>query len=124
LHDPDHSGSLLIEEIENGLHPSRLAELLRRIQERVTDFGEAESLHRPLRQVILTSHSPVVVSELYRLRPESLLFMDTAVRVDPERDRVSRVTVAKPVRDEGEPGTYVSPRQVRKFLSTVQPDQP
>ncbi|CNF95226.1 Putative ATPase [Mycobacterium tuberculosis] len=123
LHDPDHSGVLLVEEIENGLHPGRLAELLRRIQERVTDLNDPESLDRPLRQVIITSHSPVVVSELYRTRPESLVFMDTAVRVDPEKERVSRVIVAKPVRDEGEPGTFVSPRQVRKYLGTVRQDE-
>ncbi|GAA4207764.1 AAA family ATPase [Microbispora amethystogenes] len=119
LHDPDHAGVLLIEEIENGLHPSRLAELLRRIQGRVTDLSDPECVNRPLRQVILTTHSPVVVSELYRLRPDALVFLDAAVRVDPERDRISRVTVAKPVRAEGEPGTFVSPRQVRKYLSAV-----
>jgi hypothetical protein len=73
--------------------------------------------------VILTSHSPVVVSALYRLRPDSLAFLDTAVRMDPEHDRVSRVTVVKPIRSSGEPGTYVSPRQVRKYLSAVQSDQ-
>jgi predicted ATPase len=122
LHDPEHPGSLLVEEIENGLHPSRLAELLRRIHERVTDLNDASALERPLRQVILTSHSPVVVSELYRFCRESLIFMDTAVRVDPDHDRVSRVTVAKPVRSDGEPGTYVSPRQVRTFLGAVRQD--
>ncbi|NAS24668.1 AAA family ATPase [Herbidospora sp. NEAU-GS84] len=121
LHDPDHPGVILVEEIENGLHPSRLAELLQRIERRVTDFNDPASLNEPLRQVIMTTHSPVVVSELYRLRRESLIFLNTAVRVDPENDRVSRVTVAKPVRDGGEPGTFVSPRQVRAFLSTVGP---
>ncbi|MEV5827540.1 ATP-binding protein [Spirillospora sp. NPDC052242] len=124
LHDPDHSGVLLIEEIENGLHPGRLAELLRRVRERVTDLDDPESLERPLRQVIITSHSPVVVSELYREHPESLVFMDAAIRVDPDAGRTSRVTVAKPVRDEGEPGTFVSPRQVRKYLGTVRQDVP
>nr|WP_062341395.1 ATP-binding protein [Herbidospora sakaeratensis] len=119
IHDPDHAGTLLIEEVENGLHPSRLAELLRRIERKITDMDDPATLNEPLRQVIMTTHSPVVVSELYRLRRESLIFLNTAVRVDPESDRVSRVTVAKPVRDEGEPGTFVSPRQVRAFLSTV-----
>ncbi|WP_242901321.1 AAA family ATPase [Actinomadura terrae] len=124
LHDPDHAGVLMIEEIENGLHPGLLAELLRRIQTRVTDLHDPDSLDRPLRQVIVTSHSPVVVSELYRTRPGALVFMDSAVRVDPDNGRVSRVSVAKPVRDEGEPGTYVSPRQVRKYLGTVRQDDP
>ncbi|MDA0638063.1 AAA family ATPase [Nonomuraea sp. MCN248] len=120
LHDPVHPGVLLIEEIENGLHPSRLAELLRRIRRLVTDLNDPRALLRPLRQVILTTHSPVVVSELYRLQPESLVFLDSAVRVDPERAVMSRVTVAKPVRAEGEPGTFVSPRQVRRYLSAVE----
>jgi predicted ATPase len=124
LHDPDHPGVLMIEEIENGLHPSRLAELLRRMQDSVTDLNDPASLDRPLRQVILTSHSPVVVSELYRWRPESLIFMDSVVRVDPDHDRVSRVSVARPVRADGERGTYVSPRQVRKYLATVRQDGP
>ncbi|MEU4511487.1 AAA family ATPase [Nonomuraea wenchangensis] len=120
LHDPDHAGVLLIEEIENGLHPSRLAELLRRLQRLVTDLGDREALRRPLRQVILTTHSPVVVSELYRLRPDALVFLDSVARVDPEQKWMSRVTIAKPVRDEGRPGTFVSPRQVRHYLSAVE----
>ncbi|MED7930046.1 AAA family ATPase [Nonomuraea sp. LP-02] len=120
LHDPDHAGVLLIEEIENGLHPSRLAELLRRVQRLVTDLGDREALRRPLRQVILTTHSPVVVSELYRLQPDALVFLDSVARVDPEQKWMSRVTVAKPVRDEGRPGTFVSPRQVRRYLSAVE----
>lgn len=124
LHDPDHPGVLMIEEIENGLHPSRLAELLRRMQDSVTDLNDSTSLDRPLRQVILTSHSPVVVSELYRWRPESLIFMDSVIRVDPDHDRVSRVSVARPVRAGGERGTYISPRQVHKYLATVHQDEP
>jgi hypothetical protein len=124
LHDPDHPGVLMIEEIENGLHPSRLTELLRRMQDSVTDLNDPASLDRPLRQVILTSHSPVVVSELYRWRPESLIFMDSVVRVDPDHDRVSRVSVARPVRTDGERGTYVSPRQVHKYLAAVRQDEP
>lgn len=115
LHDPDHSGTLLVEEIESGVHPSRLGELLRRIRQRIAEPGSV----KPFRQVILTSHSPVVVAEIYRSDPDALTFLDTAVRVDPDRDRVSRVTVAKPVQPDGEPGTYVSPRQVRKYLGAA-----
>ncbi|MER7129989.1 AAA family ATPase [Streptosporangium saharense] len=115
LYDPEHPGTLLVEEIENGVHPTRLGELLRRIRQRITQPGGAE----PFRQVILTTHSPVVVAETYRADPDALTFLDTAVRVDPDRDRVSRVTVAKPVQQEGEPGTFVSPRQLGKYLGTA-----
>ncbi|MBB2913902.1 putative ATPase [Streptosporangium becharense] len=115
LHDPEHPGTLLVEEIENGVHPGRLGELLRRIRRRITPPGGA----LPARQVILTSQSPVVVAEVYRSEPDALTFLDTAVRVDPDHDRVSRVTVAKPVQPDGEPGTFVSPRQVRKYLGAA-----
>ncbi|GIH92489.1 AAA family ATPase [Planobispora siamensis] len=115
LHDPDHPVTLLVEEVENGVHPGRLGELLRRVRRRVTEPGGAE----PYRQVILTSHSPVVVAELYRTAPEALTFLDAVVRVDPGNERVSRVTVAKPVQPDGEPGTFVSPRQVRRYLGAA-----
>ncbi|MEV1241612.1 AAA family ATPase [Nonomuraea sp. NPDC050022] len=114
LYDRTSSGLLMVEEIENGLHPSRLGELLQRIVQRVGVSGDWDSW----RQVILTSHSPVAVSSLYRTAPESLVFLDSAWRTGGGHPR-SRVTVAKPVRAEGEPGTFVSPRQVRSYLSTV-----
>lgn len=120
LHDPKSAGTLLIEEIETGLHPSRLKELLRRIRQRVSSTYEPDA---QLRQVIVTSHSPVVVSELYGTAPDSLMFMDTVARVDPENERVSRVTRALPVRSSGERGTYVSPRQIRQYLGTVRGEE-
>ncbi|WP_326825226.1 AAA family ATPase [Streptosporangium sp. NBC_01639] len=115
LHDPDHPGTLLVEEIENSVHPGSLGELIRRIRQRVVEPGGV----KPFRQVILTSHSPVVVAEIYQTDPDALTFLDTAVRVDPDNDRVSRVTVAKPILPDGEPGTFVSPRQVRKYLGAA-----
>ncbi|MEU9834393.1 AAA family ATPase [Streptosporangium sp. NPDC048047] len=115
LHDPGHPCTLLVEEIENGVHPARVGELLRRVRQRVAMPGGAE----PFRQVIVTSHSPAVVAETYRTDPDALTFLDTAVRVDPDNDRVSRVTVAKSVQPYGEPGTFVSPRQVREYLGAA-----
>ncbi|MEV4804074.1 AAA family ATPase [Nonomuraea sp. NPDC049421] len=112
LYDQTSSGLLMVEEIENGLHPSRLGELLQRVAQRVGVKGDV------WRQVILTTHSPVAVSVLYRTAPDSLVFLDSAWRTGGGNPR-SRVTVAKPVRQTGEPGTFVSPRQVRDYLSTV-----
>ncbi|MGI5273848.1 AAA family ATPase [Nonomuraea sp. CA-218870] len=112
LYDQASSGLLMVEEVENGLHPSRLGELLRRLARRVGATGNA------WRQVILTTHSPVAVSALYQSAPGALVFLDSAWRTGGGGPR-SRVTVAKPVRNEGEPGTFVSPRQVRAYLSTV-----
>ncbi|WP_043618486.1 AAA family ATPase [Nonomuraea candida] len=112
LYDESSAGLLMVEEVENGLHPSRLGRLLDRISQRVGRSG------RLWRQVILTTHSPVAVSALYGTAPESLVFLDSVWRTGGGNPR-SRVTVAKPVRQEGEPGTFVSPRQVRTYLNTV-----
>jgi predicted ATPase len=112
LYDGSSSGLLMVEEIENGLHPSRLGQLLDRIAQRV---GVSD---KSWRQVVLTTHSPVAVSTLYQAAPSALVFLDSAWRTGGGNPR-SRVTVAKPVRHEGEPGTFVSPRQVRTYLSTV-----
>ncbi|MEU7831014.1 AAA family ATPase [Nonomuraea sp. NPDC049129] len=113
LYDRTSSGPLMVEEIENGLYPSRLGELLMRIAQRVGAIAS------PWQQVILTSHSPVVVSTLYRTAPESLVFLEAAWRAGGGHPR-SRLTLAKPVRAEGEPGAFTSPRQVRSYLSAVE----
>lgn len=116
LHDPDHPGVLLLEEIENGLHPELLAALVGRIKNRVMDYTKEP------RQVIATTHSPVVVGELVHETPDALSFFETSFLVDPDSGRTSRRTVARPVRDSGERGTYVSPRNIRQYLGTVRRD--
>lgn len=52
-------GLLLIEEPENGLHPARIAEVMRMLRE-LTEQGT---------QVLLTTHSPLVLNEL---KPEEV----------------------------------------------------
>ncbi|GAA1671294.1 hypothetical protein GCM10009733_080750 [Nonomuraea maheshkhaliensis] len=74
LYDESCAGPLMVEEIENGLHPSRLGQLLERISQRVGRSG------RLWRQVILTTHSPVAVSSLYQAAPDALVFLDSAWR--------------------------------------------
>lgn len=110
LHDAE-TGALVVEEVENGLHPSRLGELVRRLR-RGTKAAASP------RQVILTTHSPVLLSEFQDEYSGSLVFFDTAIRVGGGRSS-SSVTVALPVDRTGEPGTYISPRQVRQTLSYV-----
>ncbi|MEV0378493.1 AAA family ATPase [Nonomuraea sp. NPDC050643] len=104
LYDRASSGLLMVEEIENGLHPSRLGALLQTIAQRAGVVGDS------WRQVILTTHSPVAVSSLYQAAPDALVFLEPVSRAGGGRPR-SRVSVAKPMRQAGEPGTFVSPRQ-------------
>ena len=67
---------LLIEEPENGLHPARIAEVVRILRAIVDETGT---------QVILATHSPLVVNEL---RPEEV---SVVTRPDAAGTRVTRI---------------------------------
>jgi predicted ATPase len=60
--DPRAPGLLCLEEPENGIHPVRIPALLRLLQAIPTDVDEPVSAGNPLRQVIVNTHSPAVVS--------------------------------------------------------------
>lgn len=116
-HDPDHPAVLIVDEVENGLHPSRLAELIRRLR-RITRDSLAGG---PVRQMILTTHSPVVLSALYPEHENEVVFLSTAYgprKVDGRKVGSLR-TVVEPVG-----GAQLPRSQVRYILSAVQPLEP
>jgi predicted ATPase len=52
---------LCLEEPENGIHPSRIPAILTLLQDIAVDADEKVSADNPLRQVIINTHSPLVV---------------------------------------------------------------
>lgn len=62
--DPDENGLLCLEEPENGIHPKRIPAMLRLLQDIATDVKEPVGNDNPLRQVILSTHSPAVVQQV------------------------------------------------------------
>jgi predicted ATPase len=62
--DPTASGLICLEEPENGIHPKRIAAMLRLLQDIAVDVDEPIGPDNPLRQVIVNTHSPVVVNEV------------------------------------------------------------
>jgi predicted ATPase len=62
--DPQAGGLLCVENPEDGIHPARLPALLRLLQSIPTDVDEAVGIDNPLRQVIVNTHSPALVSEV------------------------------------------------------------
>jgi predicted ATPase len=59
--DRQHTGLLCFEEPENGIHPFRIEAMARLLKELTVDFKDTEM---PLRQVIVNTHSPVLVNQL------------------------------------------------------------
>lgn len=71
--DSEAQGLLCLEEPENGIHPARITAMLQLLQDIAVDAEMPVGADNPLRQVIINTHSPVVVQEV----PEdSLLFSE------------------------------------------------
>lgn len=63
--DPKAGRLLCLEEPENGIHPSRIPVMLNLLESIAVDTQEAaDSSSNPLRQIIINTHSPSVVSSL------------------------------------------------------------
>ncbi|MGW2510440.1 AAA family ATPase [Streptomyces scopuliridis] len=124
-YDDRRAGLLAVEEIENGLHPTRIAELVRRLRRDVDDFpGLVDRATRTygFRQLIATTHSPVLLSALRDDVSGSLVLLEQASHVDPARTGVSTVTRARPVRTptaDEEPGDTVTAEQVKRLLESM-----
>lgn len=62
--DPEAQGLICLEEPENGIHPERIPKILQLLQDIATDTDEPISPENPLRQVIINTHSPAVVTQV------------------------------------------------------------
>ncbi|AUG79787.1 hypothetical protein CFP65_5075 [Kitasatospora sp. MMS16-BH015] len=115
--DQANPGTLLVEEVENGMHLTQVAELVRRLSRNVGLAADARG--QSARQLILTTHSPALLAALRGDLSGSLVFLEQANRVDPESGAVSRVTAARPLRERGatdDPGESISPQAVTRLL--------
>jgi predicted ATPase len=62
--DPTLTGLICMEEPENGIHPERIGAILSLLQDIAVDPQPSTGEDNPLRQVIINTHSPVVVSQV------------------------------------------------------------
>ncbi len=62
--DPREEGLICLEEPENGIHPERIPVILQLLQEIAVDVESEVGRDNPLRQVIINTHSPGVVSQV------------------------------------------------------------
>jgi len=62
--DPESKGLLCLEEPENGIHPQRIPAMLKLLEDIAIDPDLPIGTDNPLRQVIVNTHSPAVVSQV------------------------------------------------------------
>ena len=72
--DPEAVGVICFDEPENGIHPARVPAMVRLLEDIAVDSQQPISLDNPLRQVIVNTHSPLVMQEVAE---EDLLCADT-----------------------------------------------
>ncbi|MFJ5233571.1 AAA family ATPase [Kitasatospora sp. NPDC088391] len=107
--DPKQRGLLAVEEIENGMHLSQVARLLHRL-------GRGDG------QLLVTTHSAALLAALRSDLSGSVVFLEQANHVDPERGTISRITAPRPLlpfAPDNEPGTSKSPQAVERLLRSL-----
>lgn len=126
-HDPRHEGVLCFEEPENGIHPLRMKGFLTILRGLAVDPGAAlppgRSALTALRQLLVNTHSPVLVS----LAPSSaLLFAECSRHARPDLDdpvlvgRFLKVKDELALRQAGKRRDYVTRREVLDYLQSVE----
>lgn len=119
LNDPTHGGVTCFEEPENGVHPARLRTLIDYLRELVIDPTSDIDAPETLTQLLVTTHSPVVVAAL--AAGEGYYF-DTTTLVEAERQparqtRARAVERALPIHEDGD--ETISMHEVEQYLATA-----
>lgn len=92
-----HGPSLLcLEEPENGIHPDRIPAMIQLLRDIAVDVTEAIGDDNPMRQIIVNTHSPLVIQTV----PEDTLVLAQA------KERVSARRRDRPLVLQGVPGTW------------------
>lgn len=122
--DPQTKGLICLEEPENGIHPERIEAIVRLLRDTAVDPNLAVDDDNPLRQVIINTHSPLVVDHV----PSSdLVYLDReSFRVNGAVGAVAEAFVP--------PGTWrakmetapakLVPGQMRSYLGRGRPEGP
>ena len=89
--DPQFHGILCLEEPENGVSPLHLKNMAHLLRKMATDLNDASSLNKPLCQVLVTTHSPLFISQPDVIDALLLAIMPTRVQGKANPIRVTRM---------------------------------
>jgi predicted ATPase len=115
LHDPARPGVICFEEPENGVQPSRLRDLVGYLRELVQEQLAVDDPDQPLTQLLLATHSPVVLKALDN---DDVVFADMVSAVEPAQATAARRTRMRGVRSAV--GGRPSPDVSEEFASDVE----
>lgn len=110
LEDPEARGTLCLEEPENGIHPERVAPMVKLLRDFAVDPTAAVDETNPLRQVIVNTHSPLVFREVGK---DDVVFLESVERFE-GRGRVAIVEVPEGSWRSAD-AQYVRPATLRQW---------
>ncbi len=121
--DDQFTGLLCFEEPENGIHPYRIASMAELLKNLSNDFTDDEM---PLRQVIVNTHSPILVSNVYKWDRDntvSIWYAEITNRIadiDNSRMKISVTNILPVTKEKGYLLSFViSEPQKKMTLATV-----
>lgn len=102
VYDDQHTGLLCFEEPENGIHPFRMKAMAHLLKDLTIDFTENED---PLRQVIVNTHSPALVSQVLQWKDDKnvsvwLSRLSTLIHDKEDKRLKVKITKVSPVQKE------------------------
>lgn len=123
--DTESSGLICLEEPENGIHPERIPAMLTLLQDIAMDTEEEVGPDNPLRQVIINTHSPLVVAQI----PEDSLLVAESIDMNQsgKRYKVVRFSPLEETwRQKKAAGeiTVVSKGKILSYLNPIAIDEP
>lgn len=116
--DSTHAGVLLFEEPENGVHPFRIKQLVPLLRQMTTNFNEDRIPGERLRQLIVNTHSPKLVSYL---NDDEIIFAHVVDLVSNELALPLRVTRMVPIKHElplFESDQFYTRNEMEKYLES------
>lgn len=119
--DERHTGLLCFEEPENGIHPFRIKTMVELLKDLTTDFMDSSF---PLRQVIINTHSPILVKDITKWDKDknvSLYFAQMRNRIQEinEQRQRTKVTIILPVVKEGQLSISFSEQDKKLSMQNV-----
>lgn len=92
--DPRLRGILCLEEPENGVSPSHLERMTHLLRQMATDLSDPDQVNMPLCQLLVTTHSPLFISQPDVIDALLLTFVPTRVEGKSTPIRVTRMAPA------------------------------